>query len=336
MSYLRTAGLVILLMSSITGATEDVCPVRVRIHNFIVNPSTGPVSEMTATNLTNDPVTAEFRPRYPAGWAVAPGEQRLSLAPGESGVVSFAIEKAVDSMKNAYMVSLDIQVGEHQYTQTQQVVCASTPYYQPIIDGDLSEWSHAIPLTWTTHDKKTVVRSYWNKKQFCLGVDVHEDELTDHDAIQFALAPGKSQTPTSLEAKSNRYEFVVTGRDGGKCYQLLGLGDSLKQTAAARDLEALVTEDAVVHVVRNGQITQYELALNLRAMRALRAAAGREYCFSLLVHDPTGTGLRDLGSIMRLPPVDSGLAWSNWKGANWPDKKPLDNKIEFGFCSSIH
>jgi hypothetical protein len=89
-------------------------------------------------------------------------------------------------------------------------------------------------------------------------------------------------------------------------------------------------------VVRSGRITHYELALNLRAMPALRAAAGREYCFSLLVHDPTGTGLRDLGSIMTLPPAESDLAWSNWKGADWPDKKPLDSKIEFGFCSSIH
>jgi hypothetical protein len=215
-------------------------------------------------------------------------------------------------------------------------VCASTPYYRPTIDGDLSEWRDSIPLSWTTQEKKTVVRSYWNKKQFCLGVDVHEGELTDHDAIQFSLAPGKSKTPTSLEAKSNRYEFVVTGRDGGKCYQLLSLGESMKQISDARDLQALVTEDAVVQVVRNGKITHYELALNLRPMRPLRVTAGREYCFSLLVHDPMGTGLRDLGSIMTLRPAESNLAWSNWNGANWPDKKPLDSKIEFGFCSSIH
>lgn len=336
MSNLRTAILLILLMSSMTGATEDVGPVRMRIHNFIVNPSTGPVSEMTATNITNTPVTAELRPQYPTGWVVAPATQTLSLAPGESDVVSFAIEKAVDSMKNSYTVRLDILAGEDQYTQTQQVVCASTPYYRPTIDGDLSEWNDAIPLSWTTHEKKTVVRSYWNKKQFCLAVEVHEDELTDHDAIQFALAPGKSKTPTRREAQSNRHEFVVTARDGGRCYQVLAPGDSMKQLSEARDLKAFPAKDAIVSIVRKGKITHYELALNLRAMRTLRAAAGREYCFSLLVHDPTGTGLRDLGRIMTLPPAGSDLAWSNWNGASWPDKKPLDGKIEFGFCSSIH
>lgn len=336
MSDLRTAGAVILMMYSMTGAEEAVCPVRVRIHNFIVNPSTGPVSEMTATNRTNAPVNAGLQPHYPTGWVVTPATQTLSLASGESRVVSFSIEKAREAIQNTYAVSLDILVGEDLYTQTQKVVCASTPYYRPTIDGDLSEWNDAIPLSWMTREKKTVVRSYWNKKQFFLGVDVHEDELTDHDAIQFALAPGKSKTPTHCEAQSNRYEFVVTGRDGGKCSQLLSLGESMTQVSDPRDLTALVTKDAVVQVVRNGKVTHYELALNMRAMRALRAAAGREYCFSLLVHDPTGTGLRDLGSIMTLRPAESGLAWSNWNGASWPDKKPFTGKIEFGFCSSIH
>ncbi len=336
MSTLRTAGIVILLVASMAGATEDMCPIRIRIHNFIVTPSTGPVSEMTATNLSNASVSAEIHTHYPLGWVVSPAEKKLSLAPGESAVLSFAIDKARDSIENVYTVTLDILVGENVFTHTQQLVCASTPYYRPTIDGDLSEWHHAIPLTMTTRDKKTVVRTYWNKKQFCLGVDVQEDELTDHDALQFALAPGKSRTPTSLEAHSNRYEFVVIGREGGTCYQLLRPGDSLSPVPKARHLETLMARDATVRVVREGQTTRYELAVNLRAMRTLRAAAGREYCFSLLVHDPTGTGVRDLGRIMTLGPSESGLAWSNWHGATWPDKKPLDNKIEFGFCSSIH
>jgi hypothetical protein len=325
-----------LLMASMAGATHDICPVRVRIHNFIVNPSTGPVSEITATNRTSAPVSAALHVYYPTGWVVAPSTQEVSLAPGASDVLSFAIEKATESLKNTYAVKLDIVVGQHRYTHTQEVVCASTPYYRPTIDGDLSEWVHAIPLEMTTQDKKTVIRSYWNKKQFCLGVDVQEDELTDHDAIQFALAPGKSKTPTSREAQSNRHEFVVTARDGGRCYQVLAPGDSMKQLSEARNLQALPAKDAVVRIMRKGKITHYELALNLRAMRTLRAAPGREYCFSLLVHDPTGTGLRDLGRIMTLPPAKSDLAWSNWKGASWSDKKPLDSKIEFGFCSSIH
>lgn len=336
MNHPRTVGLAILMICMLAGAAEDVCPVRTRIHNFTVNPSTGPVSEMTATNLTDASVSAEFHVQYPTGWVVTPTTQQVSLAPGESKVLSLAIEKAVESSKNSYTVGLDIRVGQKRYQHTQQLVCASTPYFRPTIDGDLSEWKDAIPITLITQGKKTVLRSYWNKKQFCLAVDVQEDSLTERDAIQFALAPGKRKTPTNAEATSNRYEFVVTGRAGGRCYQLLNLGDPMKQVSEARDLEPLVAEDALVRVTRQGQTTQYEIALNLRAMRPLRAAAGREYCFSLLVHDPSGTGLRDLGTLMTLPPTQSDLAWSNWKDASFSDQLPLDGKVEFGFCSSIH
>jgi hypothetical protein len=51
-------------------------------------------------------------------------------------------------------------------------------------------------------------------------------------------------------------------------------------------------------------------------MPEMKPEAGREFCFSLTVHDPDGTGPRDLGSVMNL----------------WPGQR----QFEFGFCSSIH
>ena len=59
--------------------------------------------------------------------------------------------------------------------------------------------------------------------------------------------------------------------------------------------------------------------------------------FPLLVHDPDGTGVRDLGEIMNLwDSQRSEFGWCSWENAKWGELTPFDNKVEFGFCSSIH
>ena len=70
-------------------------------------------------------------------------------------------------------------------------------------------------------------------------------------------------------------------------------------------------------------------------MGLIRAAPGREFCLSVLVHDGDGTGLRDWGRAAGLwPQQRNRLAWCLWQGAKWPKDPPFDNKIEWGFCSS--
>jgi hypothetical protein len=67
----------------------------------------------------------------------------------------------------------------------------------------------------------------------------------------------------------------------------------------------------------------------------LRPSEGREFCFSVLVHDPDGTGIRDLGASAGLwPEQRSRLAWSVWSGAKWPEQLPYDSKTPWGMCSS--
>ena len=64
---------------------------------------------------------------------------------------------------------------------------------------------------------------------------------------------------------------------------------------------------------------------------------GREFCFSVLVHDPDGTGLRDWGEHAGLwPGQRKRLAWCVWGGVKWSDSIPFDGKIEWGLCSSKH
>jgi hypothetical protein len=75
----------------------------------------------------------------------------------------------------------------------------------------------------------------------------------------------------------------------------------------------------------------------MKPMKSLRVTAGREYCFSLLVHDPDGTGVRDMGTVMNLSEAARiPQAWCNWEYAVWNETVPFDNKVEFGFCSSVH
>ena len=102
-----------------------------------------------------------------------------------------------------------------------------------------------------------------------------------------------------------------------------------------RSLTGLELPEAQVGVARKDGVTYSECSIPFQALRAIRPEPGREFCFSVLVHDPDGTGLRDWGKSAGLwPSQRRRLAWCDWLGAAWPDDPPFDNKIEWGFCSS--
>jgi len=328
-------------------STSDVVnadELKVRPRNFVVTPSTGPVAEIVVKNDSSKPFTGELKPSFPSDWQVSPLTQKISLNAGETKMIPFAIEKGSDLKANVYGVKV---ASNGKQLVDADVVCASTPYYKPDVDGKLNEWGDAIPIKFMTEGKETVVRSYWNKKQFCLSVEVEEDEFTGLsdadedaglDAIQFAISPGKSVTAAD---KAVRYEFLAAGSgsmwSSDKVFKLMSPGDAIASGKEARELKPLAMEDAEIKVKRKGNITSYEIAVPMKKMKSLRATAGREYCFSLLVHDADETGVRDLGSVMNLwPSQRNAAAWSNWEFAKWNGYTPYDNKVEFGFCSSIH
>lgn len=324
--------------------TVSAADLSIRPKNFIVTPSTGPVAEVIVQNNGTSPYSGTVTPTYPEGWQVAPLSQKIDLPAGESTVLSFAVEKGLDRKANIYPVSVNADGTEPVKAD---VVCASTPYYKPKIDGKLDEWADAIPVAFETGGKKTTVRSYWSRQNFCLAVEVEEDELTGLkntenglDAIQFSLAPNKAQTPTEKTGTALRYEYVVADSGsflkGDKCFQLMSYGDTAGVAQETRDLGPLELKDAEVKVKHKDGVTRYEVAIPMRPMlKRLRATAGREYRFSLLVHD--NGKIRDLGTVMNLWPCDRNpLAWCKFNGAAEPAELPFDNKVEFGFCSSIH
>lgn len=316
-------------------------PLRIRAQNFTVLPSTGPLTHIVVKNRLTGDYTGTLRVQFPADWKVAPAQHTLALGPGEIKKLAFAIERGADVKTNAYPVQIQVEGSGGAMQVEQRVVCASVPYNKPVIDGDLAEWKDSIPITFSTAGRRTTVSGYWSGKQFALAAEVEEDKLiglkeaTDGlglDAIQFALSAAEGE---------GRWEFLVAATDAaasaGRCYLLCKPGQDVALSGQRRSLAGLELKDAKVAVKRDGTVTRYEVSVPFALMPELKPTTGREFFFSLLVHDPGDTGVRDLGEVMNLWPEDRQPGgWCSWEFVRWGDKTPWFSRIEFGFCSSIH
>jgi hypothetical protein len=272
----------------------------------------------------------------------------VSLTAGETGRVPFTIEKGTQSQSNSYTIEVSAAGGGTTVVRRQQVVCASAPYHKATIDGLAEEWNDAIPVTFAKDGKRTILRTYWNRRRFSLLAAIEEDQLIAYsskpgsggsDAVQIAISPSGAATGASPDEEATRFEFLLvwTGTGTvGKCFQLAQPGTKLATTQERRDLELLEYRDANVAVLRKGGVTYYECALPFGPLRdKIRPSVGRDFFFSVLVHDPDGTGLRDWGEAAGLWPWQrNSLAWSNWPGAQWGGRSPFDNKLPWGLCSS--
>lgn len=327
-------------------------PIAIRPEHLLVLPGTGPVTHVLVQNRTRSLWRGKVIARFPQTWKMDKTEQSVTVGPLQTARVPFSIARGVDSADNVYPVRVEA-VAEGQdpgkkpqvFSRDQIIVAATAPYYKPTIDGKLDDWNDAVPVMFVTGGKKTTVSTYWNRKEFLLLVAVEEDRwiprpkraaAAGFDAVQIAVSPPKAKTPAKPREKAQRYEFLLTSTDaGGACFALIRPGEKLAVALQRRDLDALKLDAAEVKVFSKAGVTYYECAIPLAAMPTIRANAGREFRFSVLVHDPDGTGLRDWGRAAGLWPWQrSRLAWCDWVGATWPKLPPFDNKIEWGFCSS--
>jgi hypothetical protein len=306
-------------------AAEPLC---VRMENFAVMPSTGPVVNVLVQNRSGHAVNAVVRVNWPDGWKGEPAEQTVSVGPNATAKAPFTIEKAVDVAANRYAVVVEARAGGVTVTRTQQVVCATAPYLKPQVDGRLDDWKDAVPISFPAAGKATVVMTCWNRKQFC--VAVRADRMKG-GAVQFAVAAEGGEKP-------GRYEFVVVApeQDGpAKCFLLMRPGDDLKLAEQGRALEGLECGDAQAAVAREGGTACFEIAVPVKLVPELQPTPGRPFRFSLLVHE--AGGLRDLGAVMNLcDDQRHPQSWCRWKGAAFGPTPPFDSNVEFGFSSSIH
>ena len=323
--------------------SADGPPVAIRPENLVVLPATGPPTCVFVQNLRNTTYTGTLHVEYPEGWRLDATSKPLTIAPGQLASVPFKIDKGLDAESNSYPVRIRAVGAGQEVVWDRPVRAATVPYFKPVIDGKLEDWDDAVPVTFVTAGKKTAVSAYWSRKSFSLLVAVEEDRHTpmgvgtaSFDAVQIAISPANAVTPTSASGKAQRYELLLAGSaDGGKCFLLAQADQPLPAATQARPLAGLELADSQISVTREGSTTYYECAIPFKAMPKMRGEPGREFRFSLLVHDPDGTALRDFGAAVGLWPWQRNpLAWSRWQGAVWPEQPPFDNKIEWGFCSS--
>jgi len=337
-----------LIVSCLAGRVAAEVPLELRIESFPVAPAHSPSAVAVVGNRGQAPFQGTVRIKAPEGWQLSPTEQEVSLGPGEVKRVAFIVKRGMIVESNRYPLEVSVTGSGSTVIYRQEVVTASAPYFKPTIDGNTDDWKDAIPVTWTTGGKKTVISTYWNRRQFSLLVAVEEDELIPFqekpepggfDAVQVAISPQDTQTGTSPDEDASRYEFlfVATTRGAdGKCFLLAEPGMRLSEGQQLRPLAPLAYDKAEVATSRRDGITYYECSIPFRLMRdRIRPSEGREFHLSVLVHDPDGTGIRDWGQAAGLWPSERNrLAWSSWQGAKWGDEPPFDNKTKWGLCSS--
>jgi len=321
-------------------------PVTVRVENLTVLPSTGPLTNITVRNRSKQTVRGQLEAGFPAGWKTNKTSETFTLEPAQTKRIPFAIEKGKDNPNNSYAIKVQVKAGDVSFRADRTITAVTAPYFKPVIDGKLDDWANAVPVTFVSGGKKTTISTYWSRRKFSLLVAVEEDQLTRmpppggkvelFDAVQFAMSPGDAVTPTQEDARDQRCEFLMAGGgDGGACYTLYHPELKLAVARTSRSLEGLATEGAQVAVAREGNYTYYECSIPFKAIPMIRPDPGREICFSVLVHDPDGTGLRDWGKAAGLAEDQRNrLAWCLWQGSKWPAEPPFDQKIEWGFCSS--
>jgi len=324
-------------------------PVALRVENLTVPPSSGPLMHVLIANRGKARYEGKVDVSVPEGWRLNRTRLRVRLRPGETRRLDFAIERALDNRRNRYRVAVVAEGGGRRVERTQEVVCASAPYFQPRIDGKATEWDDAIPVSFVTRGKRTTIRTYWNHDAFCVLVEVQEEDLSTRrrkpdekiDAVQLAIARSGTATPSRPRARAERHEFLPVASFSwlrrSRCYRLLGPGARLVTATQERDLDGLECRDVALAVRCRKDVTTYECAIPFRLMPEIKPSEGREFFFSVLVHDPDGTGLREWGEAAGLWPWQRNpLAWCRWRGDSRGQAPPFDSRTEWGLCSSRH
>ncbi len=341
---LATLCLAITIGSALCAGAQEGPFLLLRAESLALLPNSKPMLYVDVVNVTEQPVTATVSVQVPASWRVAKRSREVELAPGEQQRLGFSVAQGDEDKANSYPIEITARSNGRQVVRQQTVSVATAPYFKPTIDGDLSDWEDAIPVSFIQQGKRTTIATYWNRRQFSMLVSVEEadhvtrDATGSFDAVQVVLAPLGTATGRVASQAAHRFEYLFfTNRAGvGCCCQLAQPGMELAEAVRTRSLDPLAYDKAQVAVKRVGSVTHYEVSLPMSSMRKhIKPAEGREFYFSCLVHDPDGTGVRDWGVAAGLwESQRNRLAWSDWQGAQWGNVLPMDCRTEWGMCSS--
>ncbi len=337
-------GSAVMIACSHSSAQEekDELDMTVWISGLPVSPSHMPVLYVDVHNFKEVEDGAYVDLELPEGWESQPEKQQVKVPGGETIRVPFSITKGVYREDNRYPIAVTLAAGLEKLRFQRDVHCTCAPYLKPSIDGKVEDWDDAIPVSWEKDGKKTTISTAWSRRNFYVLVAVEEDRRQPagedaRDAVQLAIASKKARTGTEPTDPVHRHEYLLISDDETASLKSLATPEmaSLAETAKPRSPEELPEVDGEVKVWHTEGVTYYECAISLRPIREIRPGAGREFCFSVLVHDADGTGLRDWGEAAELPEFRRRpLAWSRWQGDAIGENGAMDNKIPWGMCSS--
>jgi len=316
--------------------------VEIRIEPLTVPPATQPLISVVVRNRLDRPCQGALSISGPSDWRIAPDTRPLELAGGAEQRFAFNIERARNVEANRYPFTIVADLGEQRIRWEQTVFVASAPYARVTVDGRPDEWKDAIPVSFEREGKSTSISTFWSRRRLYALVAVQEQQHVFYtgaegppcDAVQLAISPLES--PDASGGTTGRFEFLLASADGGaRCYQLAAC-DTIREFGQPPTLESLVCDEAEVAILREGDITYYECSFPFGLLReVLEPAEGREFFLSVLVHDPDGTGLRDLGQAVGLwARADDSQAWSRWRGMARGDRPPVGNQVRWGLCTS--
>ena len=186
---------------------------------------------------------------------------------------------------------------------------APAPYLNIQVDGETDDWKDAIPATFDSAGKKTVVRTAYTRRNFFLLVGV---EQAGHrpmtgtagpcDAVQIAVAHPRGGHAHAGRRELAGAEFLLAGLAGGgaQCFTLARPGEPLPVGPLA--LAGRETPAVRLAVFRRDGYTWYEAAIPVKLLPGIEPEPGREFCFSLLVHDAESGRIRDWGQAAGLWP----------------------------------
>lgn len=346
---LRPPGLaaMVALLTCVLGslaAGQESGPLLLRAENLGLLPKSKPILHVRIANRTDRPISTTLSVEVPSSWRISELSQDVELAASEEARVGFPVADGDVNASNSYPITMTAEGKGHRCVREQKIAVASAPYFKPTIDGDPSDWEDAIPVSFSRGNQKTTIATYWTRRHFSMLVSVEEDAYvprggdTGFDAVQVALAPHGTATGQSVDEKAQRFEYLVFGTEEGRdvCCQLARPGLPLAEVVRRRSLDPLMRDEVEVAIERVGGVTHYEFSLPLaRVRKHIRPSEGREFCLSVLVHDPDGTGIRDWGVAAGLwEEQRNRLAWSDWAGARWGDVPPMDCRTQWGMCSS--
>jgi len=285
----RTMGVTVLLAVAAGGAD-------IKVRNFTVNPSTGPLGAVDVIGDWKGTVTLT----PPAGWVLEPQAVKV-----EGASAPFRVVKATENPENRY--TFTIEAGGKIETQT--VCVASAPYGKLAVDAKPDPlWKDAIPLEWQTSGKKTVLRMFWNEDNIYLAVELEGGLKSLQYGFGFIKKNG-----------TRIYHEFETDALGKTEHLTLEEGKVVRKSVSAKSLS-----------LSDKGTTICEIELPMEAVEGIRFDAGREFYFSLIVKDTDGK-IRDLGERMNRPA--STKRRDAWIGVQ---SKLFDAWSIFGCCSSIH